>query len=197
MIYLESVKINSIPNVKKFPKGGIEFQCSDVNLIVGNQGVGKSSLLKMMREKNENLEMNLSDFVIKNGVETFFFDCEKDNPRLKDPNHYTKMNGEDVGIGYVGAIMTSFNSHGEVMKRYTVDALKKAKDCVIFLDEPESGLSITNQFELIKSIKKAVNNNCQLFIATHCYPLIESFDVISLEHFETLKGIDFINKIIK
>ena len=33
------------------------------------------------------------------------------------------------------------------------------------------------------------------FIATHCYPLIESFDVISLQHLEQMSGEDFIKRI--
>lgn len=40
-----------------------------------------------------------------------------------------------------------------------------------------------------------VKNNCQFFIATHCYPLIEKFDVISLEHNKQMPGIKFIEKL--
>ena len=56
-------------------------------------------------------------------------------------------------------------------------------------------MSITNQFKMIENIKTAVKNNCQLFIATHCYPLIEQFDVISLEHNKQMKGSEFIDLI--
>lgn len=63
------------------------------------------------------------------------------------------------------------------------------------MKNPESGLSLTNQFKLIEAINIAVSNNCQLFIATHCYPLINAFDVISLEHNKQMKGVDFINLI--
>ena len=34
--------------------------------------------------------------------------------------------------------------------------------------------------------------NCQFVIATHCYPLINEFNVISLEHNKQMKGSDFI-----
>jgi predicted ATPase len=47
-------------------------------------------------------------------------------------------------------------SHGEVLVDFTVNAIKKAKNCVILLDEPESALSIRNQWKLVKEIKKAV-----------------------------------------
>lgn len=70
-----------------------------------------------------------------------------------------------------------------------------AKECVIILDEPESGLSITNQFKLIQEIYNAIKRGCQFFIATHCYPLIESGDVISLEHWKKMSGISFIERV--
>ena len=63
--------------------------------------------------------------------------------------------------------------------------------------DPENGLSITNQFKLINAIKVAVTNNCQLFIATHCYPLIENFDVISLQHKKLMTGRKFIELVSK
>lgn len=53
-------------------------------------------------------------------------------------------------------------------------------------------LTITNQFKLIKEIKNAVKRNCQFVIATHCYPLINEFNVISLEHNKQMKDSDFI-----
>jgi predicted ATPase len=141
------------------------------------------------------VKLTFSDYVKKNGVDTFYFNSEIDNPRIKDPELFTKPNGEDVGIGYGGALISRFKSHGEVLEKFIINPLLNAKNCVILLDEPESGLSITNQFKLIDAIKTAVNNNCQLFIATHCYPIIEQFNVISLEHNQQMIGVDFITKI--
>jgi predicted ATPase len=96
----------------------------------------------------------------------------------------------------INAVKSNFQSHGEVLKHYTIDAIFKAKDCVIILDEPESGLSITNQYNLIHEIWRSIKlNRCQFFIATHCYPLIDAFDVISLEHSRYLSGSNFIEKV--
>lgn len=108
---------------------------------------------------------------------------------------FTKPSGEDIGIGYGTALCSRFKSHGEILQDFIVTPILKAKDCVIILDEPESGLSITNQLKFINAIKTALENNCQFFIATHCYPLIEAFNVISLEHKKQMKGVDFINLI--
>jgi predicted ATPase len=196
MIYLEKIKIvdATFPGTDAL-KQGFEFECSDINLFVGNQGCGKSTLLHLIQKNHPDIEVILSDYTIKNGVKSLFFDTEKDNPRVKDLNLFTHVDGSDIGIGYGGALVSRFQSHGEVLVNFVITPLLKAKDSVIILDEPESGLSITNQFRLIDAINTAVKNGCQIFIATHCYPLIESCGVISLEHNEQMLGSEFINKI--
>ena len=200
MIYLEKIKIvgNSYPGSQVL-KQGFEIICGDVNIFVGNQGCGKSTILNLIQKSHEDVEITLSKALINNmtgkGVDSFFFDSEKDNPRMKDPELFTKANGENIGIGYGSALASRFKSHGEILESFVITPILKAGNCVIILDEPESGLSITNQFKMISAIKTAVDNNCQFFIASHCYPLIESFDVISLEHNSQMKGIEFINKI--
>lgn len=197
MIHIENIKIIDKTYPSNVLKKGFEINCSSVNLLVGNQGCGKSTLLKLLQKNHNDLKLKLSDNVLKNGISSFYFNSEKDNPRVKNPQLFTKPNGEDIGIGYRGALLSLFRSHGEVLQEFIIEPILKSKDCVILLDEPESGLSITNQFKLISAINKAVEMNCQFFIATHCYPLIESFDVISLEHKKQMKGIDFINKVKK
>ena len=197
MIYLEKVKIisTSYPGSHVFDKGD-EFLFEDVNLFVGNQGCGKSTLLNLIQQNHKDLKLFLSDFAELNGVSTFFFDSEKDNPRTKDLQLFTTPSGGDVGIGYGNALMSHFKSHGEILEKFIIKPILEAKNCVILLDEPESGLSLTNQFKMIKAIKIAVNNGCQFFIATHCYPLIKEFNVISLEHNKKrMSGKDFINLI--
>lgn len=183
MIYVEKVKVLDTP-YDKVLKEGFEFTCTEVNLFVGDQGCGKSTLLNMMHSVSAQLKISVSDFVKKNGVETFLFDSEKQNPRVMNL---------DQAPDYGAALYSHFRSHGEVLSEYTVDGINKAKDCVMFFDEPESGLSINNQYKLVKAIKGAVKRNCQFFIATHCIPLIESFDVISIEHLKQMSGEQFIN----
>ena len=196
MIHIEKIKIvdKTYPGSQVLKKN-ITIECQHVNLLVGNQGCGKSTLLSMLQQNHADLELKLSDHALKIGVSSFYFDTEKDNPRMKDPEHFTTPGGTNIGIGYGGAIASRFQSHGEILEKFIISPLLKAKDSVILLDEPESGLSITNQFKLVAAIKVAVKNGCQLFIATHCYPLIESFDVISLEHNKQMSGVDFIKKV--
>jgi predicted ATPase len=198
MIHIEKIKIvDKTYAGTHVLKQGFEIECGSVNLFVGNQGCGKSTMLTLLQQSHKDLELKLSEKVLKEGVSSFYFDSEKDNPRIKDPLVFTRPSGQSVGIGMGGALASRFQSHGEVLESFILSPLETAKNCVILLDEPESGLSLTNQFKLIKAINKAVENECQLFIATHCYPLIQSFDVISLEHNKQMKGTEFIKKVFK
>ncbi len=199
MIHIEKITIN---DCKDYPgadvlKNGFEFSCSDVNLFVGNQGCGKSTLLNLIRQNNSGIKIDLSEKTLREGVNSYYFDSENDNPRTKDPQMYTTPGGQSVGYGLGNALKSRFMSHGEVLQDLIISPLLKAENCVILLDEPESGLSITNQFKLIEAIRVALKNNCQLFIATHCYPLIKEFDIISLEHYEQMSGSEFIEKTFK
>ena len=120
------------------------------------------------------------------------------NPRVVDAQMYSNPNGTSRGIGLGAALKSHFMSHGEVLKEFTVNRIKDAKDCVLFLDEPEAALSLRNQYKLAKEIEKAVNNNVQLIVATHCLPIIQKFEkVYSLEHLKWMGSKIFIeaNKI--
>ena len=174
-------------------KKGFSFDCSEVNLLVGDQGSGKSSLLGLLRGNSELLNLKLSKHCLENGVSTYYFDTEKDNPRIKDPQSYTKPTGENVGIGFGAGLMSRYQSHGEIIKSMVISPLKKAENCVVYLDEPESGLSLRNQYALAKEIHNAAKRNVQLFIATHSLILIQSVDtVVSLEHGKVMPSKEFI-----
>ena len=189
-MYIEQAKITS--KHRCFKKGQ-KFEFRYVTAIVGDQGCGKSTLLKGLQAQDKFLNIQLTPLGLK-GVNSYYFDAEHMNPRTTDPNLYTKANGEDKGIGYAGSILSRFKSHGEVLKVYTVDCLKKAKDSVVLLDEPESGLSLRNQYKLWVEIKAASERGCQVILATHSLVIIQSVeDVLSLEHGKWMKSDDFVN----
>lgn len=195
MIHIKKMRILSTDGEQgaaKVLKKRFEFECSDINLLVGDQGCGKSTLLRMLQKNSKDLKLDLAEHVIRDSVQSFYFDSEKDNPRMKNPELYTTPSGQDVGIGVGGAVASRFKSHGEIMQLMVLDLLTTAENCVVLLDEPESGLSITNQFRLIREISAAVERGCQFFIATHCYPLIGAYGVVSLEHWKKMGGEDFI-----
>ncbi len=99
MIYIKSIEIVENYYQTNNIKLGFKFDCSDINVFVGEQGCGKSTMLKMLRSNHSDLKIELTQWTIENGVETYFFDTENDNPRIKDPNLFTSASGKDKGIG--------------------------------------------------------------------------------------------------
>jgi Predicted ATPase len=198
MIYLEQLKLknHNYPGSRVLPLDHV-FEFDDVNLFVGNQGTGKSTLLSLIQKAgNEYVDFKISNCTVKHGVETRYFNSETDNPRITDPQMYANMDGSNKpGIGMAGAIAARFQSHGEVLAPFILKPLKSFKNTIIILDEPEAGLSIHNQYKVIDAIKVAVKNGNQLFIATHCYPLICRNDVYSFDTFEKMSGTKFIGKL--
>jgi predicted ATPase len=177
-----------------------EIVPEQLTLLVGDQGSGKSSLLELLgpqRSKHEHdkkiVDIELTKEAEKNGVRTFYFDTERNNPRVVDLITYTNMDGTSRGIGLAGALQARYQSHGEALQHFTVEPLARAKDSVVFIDEPEAGLSLRNQYKLVQSIRTALSNNCQLFVSTHCLPVISAFDnVYSMEHRRWMSSNDFV-----
>ena len=179
-------------------KKGLTIEFKGITLLVGDQGTGKSTILESLHRcgsgEKRVINLTLTEKATKNGVQSFYFDTEKHNPRLKDPQYYSTPNGGSTGIGYTSAIQSRFQSHGEVLKTFTVNAIKKAKDCIVLLDEPESALSLRSQFDLVKAVADASERNVQFIISTHCLPLIESvLHVYSVEHLCWMGSREFIN----
>jgi len=190
-LYLQSI---TLLGDKYVLEKGLFIELKNVTLLVGEQGCGKSTLLNLLRDNNKLLRCKLSKEAHIEGVQTYYFDSEKMNPRVVDPELYSNPDGSSRGIGYGGALRSRFMSHGEVLREFTVNRIREAKDCVLFLDEPESALSLKNQYKIAEEIKISVSNNVQLIIATHCLPIIESVDeVYSLEHKKWMKSEEFIN----
>jgi len=197
MIHLKKITVkdpNACVSAHVFEKG-FSFKCTDVNLLVGGQGTGKSTLIDLLATNNKHcLNIDLAEHVKKDGISSYHFDTEKHNPRTRDSELYTTPSGKDIGIGQVAALTSRWKSHGEIIEWMVIDPLFTAENCVILLDEPESGLSIANQFRLIEGVNTAVKKGCQLFIATHCYPLIEAHEVISLDHKCRMPGKEYIER---
>ena len=195
MIYLEKIKIVS----KTYPgshvlKTGFEFNCSDVNIFVGNQGCGKSTILDLIQKNHKDIEVTLSENTIKNGVNTFYFDSEKDNPRMKDPQLFTKPNGENVGYGYGNALMSRFKSHGEILETIVIEPILKAKNCVIILDEPMRFVSENYQEKASQMLKEISQRlNIQFIIITHNQVLASYADRVFESRIK--KGITKINQL--
>lgn len=174
-------------------KKGLEIELNQNTILVGDQGCGKSSLLKLLSKCSDKLGATMTS--ANTVVKTYYFDTETMNPRVCDmESNYSTPSGESKGIGMGVALQSHFKSHGETLREFTLDRICDFNDCVVFLDEPESGLSLRNQYKLVKEIIKASSKqNVQFVIATHCLPIISSFlKVYSLEHKQWMDSDDFI-----
>lgn len=172
----------------------IEFK-GGINLIVGDQGCGKSSLFySIMNYQESGIAM---DYDSDKGY--LFLDTETMNPRLDDA---FKANREFDGVASYEAAATDSlirkfsesqyeKSHGQVMLPLII-GYKDVKDKTFFVDEPEAGLSIRSQYKVFNYYKELAKNN-QLVIATHSPILIKEVgEVYSLEHRKWMSGDEFI-----
>jgi predicted ATPase len=165
-----------------FKKGAsIEFK-DNLTLLVGDQGVGKSTILKALQNFKSHKE--IIAIKTKGKVSTLAFDTEKDNPRMQGSL------GRPQDAMFI--VQSHFASHGETILPL-MEHVTTEKDKLIMIDEPESGLSIRSQYKLVKFFKKAVKNGCQLLVATHSMALIQSHkEVFNLEIMEYQSSKDFL-----
>jgi ABC-type sugar transport system ATPase subunit len=74
MIYVEEIKVvgKTYPSSKVLKKN-FKIKCSSVNLFVGNQGCGKSTMLNLLQQSHKDLEITLSDYVKKHGLKLMIY----------------------------------------------------------------------------------------------------------------------------
>jgi len=187
--------LNSIKFLKDFRcfKKGDTFSFPDgVTLLVGEQGCGKSSLLKMLADdggafnRDEYLKVDLTEAVEKNSAPLMYFDCERHNPRVSEPD---PNNAET----YATYLMSRFVSHGEAILPILSYVAKATVPTVFLIDEPDMALSIRSIGKLVKAFKKAAKAGHQIVASAHNPFLIMGFkQVYSLEHRKMMTSDDFI-----
>lgn len=153
-----------------------------INLLVGDQGSGKSTVFQLIRNLGKNEEIVTAKV---DRIQMFSFDFEHDNPRIA-----TVFN-EKVNYGVQAAML--FSSHGQ-----TVNALLKfiqeKKDCLVLLDEPDLSLSIRSCIKLMDVFREAASHGCQIIATVHNMATIKEMpDCLSLEHRKWMSSDDFIN----
>ena len=193
MLYIEQIKIKE--SYLTLQKDRV-IELKPLTVIVGEQGCGKSTLLRLLNKNSDKIEVKLCDYLKNDYVDTYYFDTETMNPRISDIDNYTTVDGRSKGIGVGAALQSHFQSHGEVLREFTVNRINDAKNCILFLDEPESALSLKNQFLLSKRlIDTTKNNKTQIILATHCLPIISSVEeVFDLVDYKWKNSIEYINE---
>lgn len=176
--YAQGKKYFEYLYIPLFNKGlTIDFK-PNINIIVGSNGCGKSQLFKILNNK---INCEKDDFGFDKNIivdfdkkDTMGFDFESDalkniiKPNSNDPNNFLNQT--------VIVLDSSEKSHGENSKML-LDFYKDKENNILFMDEPENGLDLISQIEVIHTIKKLATNN-QIFIITHNKMIIESFDEI-------------------
>jgi predicted ATPase len=154
-----------------------------VNLLVGEQGSGKSSLLQLLMGKQNAKKYLVPTTTDNNPVATRSFDFEKDNPRVS--NRVETM-------AQFACVMAS---HGQYVRKMILELTDETqfKDVTILMDEPDMSLSIRSCYQIIQSFKKAADHGCQLILAVHNPIVISAFpEVLSMEHRKWMPSSDFI-----
>jgi predicted ATPase len=115
--------------------------------------------------------------------------------------------GKMVSVGadpLMDAITSRLKSHGETLLPM-LEKFVKAKFGIIFIDEPETALSIKSQYKFVEILKRAVESKCQVFISTHSQIIMEGvekfmkedvgvtdYKILSLEHKKQMGVAEFI-----
>ena len=204
---------------RSFKKGDkFEFK-PGVNLLVGDQGAGKSTLIELMRSHlepkkdfresdstwraksimaHEKIE-DLVSIETQKGKKVFAFDFERESARDMSGLHYDMIEVQLVA-------MKSSHGQGNLASLGSMlEKMSKDKDAVdiILLDEPDAALSPRNCYGMVGILHSmATKWNKQVIVSAHnpivirgVHPLIqkEPFweDVLSLEDKKWMRSDEF------
>lgn len=183
--------IKSLRFTQKFrcfvPGWQIDFR-PGVNLLVGDQGCGKSTILQSIAAHAKLKKFTFTHGIEKNSQITASsgpvggMDFEKDN--LRTQSYF----GDNMQL----QLATMWNSHGQCNIAF-LRALEKASDnATILLDEPDMALSVRSIVEVVKILDQAGARGTQIIASCHNPFLIRAFEVFSCEHGRWMPGSEFI-----
>jgi energy-coupling factor transporter ATP-binding protein EcfA2 len=162
-----------------FKKGDKFVSKSGINVLVGDNGCGKSTLIKLLKKQLP--------------IKSLIIDMEKSNPKISKPD-------PEKGLTYsANEIVTQFmwnaESHGETREGVLLSILTLDFDCLV-LDEPEQGLSLKNQKRYFNKLKQT---NKDIIIVTHSKIFVEEadevFDVETMKWVNSKKYLKSVTKI--
>jgi len=146
---------------------------SGVNLLVGDQGTGKSTIFECLSNKKNNRHKILE--IEADQMELLSFDFEKDNIRKRGA-----LCNDKAGMEFQLASM--FSSHGQ-SNLTMLSYINQTNNKLFCIDEPDMALSIRSCTKLIKMMKKSTKSGNQILASIHNPIIISAFDrVLSLDH---------------
>ena len=161
-----------------------------VNLLVGDQGTGKSTLLGgiMGHQKEKWLECEVSG-----PTDVRWMDFEH-TPRTADslPREASK---------YMPALVSRFASHGEfvlALLRSATNVVSSDVDTLFMMDEPDMALSPRSAGKLVAIFRELCTPGVQVLAAVHNPIVIAAFDpVLDLELGTWVSGQDYLDRCLE
>jgi len=180
-------------NYRCFKEGDEFVFRPGVNLLVGDQGAGKSSLLQLIRKlatptEQTKVAETLTLVTTTKSFTVYSYDFEKDNPRVA-----TEISNNTSAMFQIQA---RFKSHGQVVQSIQANIAGLSQEpgpfCFI-MDEPDTGLSLRSIYKMIHQLKQ-LSKHHQILAAVHNPVLIEAWPkVLSLEHRKWMSSVDFLH----
>lgn len=167
-----------------FKKGDLIPFRPGVNLLVGDQGTGKSTLIQVVQASPTLKEKRPVITGAAASAVMYSFDFERDLTRGK--SHFDDRRPMKFQIQQM------FISHGEAILSI-VRSLDQMKNCLVLLDEPDIGLSPRSAYTLARLLASAAKRGCQLVASIH-NPLVmrEIGEVYSMEERRWMGAVEFL-----
>lgn len=129
-----------------------------VNLIVGEQGSGKTSLFELLRDMVVNHQSSVITMEV-DPIDVYAFSFEKDSHR------HAQYLSDTLSTAF--QLEVHFISHGEYVKS-VLHQLADIQNALILFDEPDTALSPRSCLNLGRFFNKITSEqNCQVIATTH------------------------------
>lgn len=168
-----------------------------LNLLVGDQGAGKSTILQLLREWSRAEQKQSNPKLIADAkeqgviIETvgqgrlYAFDFEQDNPRVGE----TFKEGMDFGA----QILMRWMSHGQCTRVMLDNLAGIQPPGAVLADEPDTGLSPRSARYLAKLYSDLGERGIQVIAACHHpYVIASAPEVLSVEHRRWMPSDEFL-----